>query len=137
MQRSPIGATGYCCTRGSAQSSAYDAICLPTCSDFPWLFIAGKKQGISWLGRVVTFQTWRDFVVSAGTGLFVHLLTIVGMATIMLIVDWRFALVVMSMLPLMLLMMQHYRKLIKRSFRTVRQKEGELWGKVQEIIVNV
>jgi ATP-binding cassette, subfamily B, bacterial len=82
-------------------------------------------------------QTLQDFVVSAGTSLFVRLPTIVGTATIMLIVDWRFALVVMSVLPLMLFIMQHYRKLIKRSFRTVRQKEGELWGKVQEVIVNV
>ena len=82
-------------------------------------------------------QTLQDFVVSAGTSLFVRLPTFVGTATIMLIVDWHFALVVMSVLPLMLFIMQHYRKLIKRSFRTVRQKEGELWGKIQEVIVNV
>lgn len=82
-------------------------------------------------------QTLQDFMVSAGTGLFAHLLTMVGMAVIMLIIDWRFALVVMAVLPLMLFIMQRYRKLIKRSFRTARQKEGELWGKVQEIIVNL
>ncbi len=82
-------------------------------------------------------QTLQDFVVSAGTGLFAHLLTMVGMAVIMLIIDWRFALVVMAVLPLMLFIMQRYRSLIKRSFRTARQKEGELWGRVQEIIVNL
>lgn len=82
-------------------------------------------------------QTLQDFVVAAGTSLFAHLLTVVGMATVMLIIDWRFALVVLAVVPLMVFIMQGYRTRIKQSFRRARQQEGALWGKVQEIIANV
>jgi ATP-binding cassette subfamily B protein/subfamily B ATP-binding cassette protein MsbA len=82
-------------------------------------------------------QTLQDFVVSAGTGLFAHLLTTVGMAVVMLTIDWRFALVIMAVLPIMLFVMQRYRSLIKRSFRVARRREGALWGKVQEILANI
>ena len=82
-------------------------------------------------------QTLQDFVVSAGTSLSAHLLTRVGMAVVMLIVDWRFALVVMAVVPLLLFIMQRYSARLRLAFRRARQKEGELWGKVQEIIANV
>jgi ATP-binding cassette subfamily B protein len=82
-------------------------------------------------------QTLQDFVVSAGTSLSAHLLTMVGMAVVMLIVDWRFALVVMAVVPLLLFIMQRYSARLRLAFRRARQKEGELWGKVQEIIANV
>ncbi|MHB8494035.1 MAG: ABC transporter ATP-binding protein [Casimicrobiaceae bacterium] len=82
-------------------------------------------------------QTLQNFVVSAGTGLFAHLLTMVGMAAIMLIVDWRFALVVMAVVPVLLFIMRRYSERVRVAFRRARQKEGELWGKVQEIIANV
>ena len=82
-------------------------------------------------------QTLQDFVVSAGTSLSAHLLTMVGMAVVMLIVDWRFALVVMAVVHLLLFIMQRYSARLRLAFRRARQKEGELWGKVQEIIANV
>ena len=82
-------------------------------------------------------QTLQDFVVSAGTNLSAHLLTMVGMIVVMLIVDWRFALVVMAVVPLLLFIMQRYSARLRIAFRRARQKEGELWGKVQEIIANV
>ncbi|MES2407421.1 MAG: ABC transporter ATP-binding protein [Pseudomonadota bacterium] len=82
-------------------------------------------------------QTLQDFVVSAGTNLSAHLLTMLGMVVIMLIVDWRFALVVLAVVPLLLFIMQRYSARLRIAFRHARQKEGELWGKVQEIITNV
>ncbi|MHB1176041.1 MAG: ABC transporter ATP-binding protein [Sulfuriferula sp.] len=82
-------------------------------------------------------QTLQDFVVSAGTNLSAHLLTMIGMIVVMLIVDWRFALVVMAVVPLLLFIMQRYSARLRIAFRRARQKEGELWGKVQEIIANV
>jgi ATP-binding cassette subfamily B protein/subfamily B ATP-binding cassette protein MsbA len=82
-------------------------------------------------------QTLQDFVVSAGTGLSDNLLTMAGMVAIMLIVDWRFALVVMAVVPLLLFVMRRYSARLRIAFRRARQKEGELWGKVHEIIANV
>ena len=82
-------------------------------------------------------QTLQDFVVVSGTGVFTHALTVGGMAAIMLVLDWRFALVVMGAAPILLWIARHYRTLLRQAFRRARRKEGELWNKVQEIIANV
>lgn len=82
-------------------------------------------------------QTLQDFVVSAGTGVFAHLLTLIGMAAIMLAIDWRFALVVMAAVPVLLLVAKRYTRRVREAFRHARRKEGALWGTVQEIIANV
>ena len=82
-------------------------------------------------------QTLQDFVVSAGTGVFAHLLTMLGMAAVMLSVDWPFALVVLAVVPLLVGLMRRYNARLRRAFRHARMKEGELWGKVQEILANV
>ncbi len=82
-------------------------------------------------------QTLQDFVVSAGTGLFAHLLTMVGMAAVMLAVDWRFGLVVIAIVPLLVVVMRHYNARLRLAFRQARQREGELWGQVHEILANV
>ena len=82
-------------------------------------------------------QTLQDFVVSMGTGLFAHLLTIVGMAGIMLAIDWRYALVVIAAVPLLLVITQRHTRRLKQAFRLARRKEGELWSMAQEIIVGI
>ena len=82
-------------------------------------------------------QSLQDFVVVSGTSVFTHALTVASMAAIMLAIDWRFALVVMSAAPVLLWIARHYRTLLRQAFRRARRKEGELWSKVQEIIANV
>jgi ATP-binding cassette subfamily B protein len=82
-------------------------------------------------------QTLQDFVVVSGTSVFTHALTVAGMAAVMLAVDWRFALVVIGAAPILMWLARHYRTLLRQAFRRARRKEGELWGKVQEIIANV
>jgi ATP-binding cassette subfamily B protein/subfamily B ATP-binding cassette protein MsbA len=82
-------------------------------------------------------QTLQNLVVSVGTGVFAHFLTVAGMAAIMLAIDWRFALVVLAVAPLLLLLTRRYTSLLRQAFRRSRRKEGELWGKVQEILANV
>jgi ATP-binding cassette subfamily B protein/subfamily B ATP-binding cassette protein MsbA len=82
-------------------------------------------------------QTLQDFVVTSGTSIFAHALTVVGMAAIMLSIDWRFALVAIGATPVLLWIARHYSTLLRQAFRRARRKEGELWGKVQEIIANV
>ncbi|MBF6595458.1 MAG: ABC transporter ATP-binding protein [Thermaceae bacterium] len=82
-------------------------------------------------------QTLQDFVMSLGSGLFAHLLTVVGMASVMLIIDWRFALVVLAAAPLLLVVTQRYIQHLKKAFRQARYKEGQLWGMVQEVIAGI
>ena len=82
-------------------------------------------------------QTLQDLVVTVGTGLFAQLLTIAGMTAIMLMIDWRFAVVVIAVAPLLLFIVHSYSTRLRLAFRRARRKEGELWSKAQEIISNV
>jgi len=82
-------------------------------------------------------QTLQDLVVTVGTGLFAQLLTIAGMTAIMLMIDWRFAVVVIAVAPLLLFIVHSYSTRLRLAFRRARSKEGELWSKAQEIISNV
>ncbi len=82
-------------------------------------------------------QTLQNFVVAMGTGLFAHVLTMAGMVVIMLMIDWRYALVVFAAAPLLLFLVQNYATRLTKALRLARRKEGELWGKVQEVISNV
>ncbi len=76
----------------------------------------------------------QDFVINAGSGVFAHLLTVVGMAAILLSLDWRYALVVVSAAPALLWVTDRYAKRVKHSLRRARRKESEVWGMVQEIL---
>lgn len=82
-------------------------------------------------------QTLQEFVVAVGTGLLAHLLTVIGMAAVMFAVDWRFALLVLSVAPLLLFMTRRHAVRLKGALRRARKSEGELWGTVQETITNV
>ena len=82
-------------------------------------------------------QTLQEFVVAVGTGLLAHLLTVVGMAAVMFAVDWRFALLVLSVAPLLVFMTRRHAIRLKGALRQARKSEGELWGTVQETIANV
>jgi ATP-binding cassette, subfamily B, bacterial len=82
-------------------------------------------------------QSLQDFVVSTGTSIFTHALTVVGMVVVMLATDWRFGLVVCAAAPPLLWIARRYIALLRHAFRRARRKEGELWATVQEIISNV
>ncbi len=82
-------------------------------------------------------QTLQEFVVAAATGLLSHLLTVLGMAAVMFAVDWRFALLILSVAPLLLFMTRRHAIRLKGALRQARKSEGELWGTVQETIANL
>lgn len=82
-------------------------------------------------------QTLQEFVSALGNAFFAQLLTIVGITVVMVWTDWRFALVSLSVVPLLLLLSKHYSTRLKRTMRVARRKEGALWGTVQEILASV
>jgi ATP-binding cassette subfamily B protein/subfamily B ATP-binding cassette protein MsbA len=79
-------------------------------------------------------NTLQDFVVNVGSGVFAHLLTVVGMAAVLLEIDWRYAIVVMVSVPPLLWVTQTYATRVKASLRRARKKESEVWSMVQEIL---
>jgi len=79
-------------------------------------------------------STLQSFVLTVGAGIFAHLLTLLGMAAVLLVIDWRYALVVIAAVPPLLWLTKSYSKRVKASLRRARQKESEIWSLVQEIL---
>ncbi len=79
-------------------------------------------------------QALQNLVSTMGTGVFAHLLTLIGMVVIMLIIDWRYALVIIAAGPVTLWLIQRYSLRLRRALRLARRREGELSGLIQEIM---
>ena len=79
-------------------------------------------------------DTLQSFVLTVGAGIFAHLLTLLGMATVLLAIDWRYALLVIATVPPLLWLTKSYSKRVKASLRRARRKESEIWSMVQEML---
>lgn len=79
-------------------------------------------------------QSLQNFVTTAGTGIFAHLVTLIGMMAIMCAIDWRYALVVIAGGPVLLWLMQRYSARLRLALRSARRHEGELSGMIQETL---
>ncbi len=75
-----------------------------------------------------------DIVTVPGTSLLPHLLTLGGIIAVMLLVDWRYALLAMSSLPLLVFVTRRWSWLLRRRFRVVRSSDGDLWAMAQETL---
>ena len=78
-----------------------------------------------------------EFISSAVLGIALHLLTLIGMLGVMLYLDWRFALIGLSVAPVLFVVVYRITRRIKRTTRAVKQKESELASAVQESIASV
>jgi ATP-binding cassette subfamily B protein len=79
----------------------------------------------------------QDFVAALGIDLLPHALTILGMACVMFLIDWRYALIALSVAPLLFYIARFYSRRLKQAVRQVRNHEGTLWGFTQEILASV
>jgi ATP-binding cassette, subfamily B, bacterial len=75
----------------------------------------------------------QDFISSALLGIVVNILTLVGMIGVMFYIDWRFALIALSITPALFLVVFFYSKRIKRASRKVRRQESELLSGLAEV----
>ncbi|WP_297442639.1 ABC transporter ATP-binding protein [Acidocella sp.] len=79
----------------------------------------------------------QDFITAIGIDLLPHALTIFGMATVMTIIDWHFALIVLSLAPVLFWIAQHYAAKLRHAMRQVRRHETTLAGVAQEVLSGV
>lgn len=79
----------------------------------------------------------QDFITAIGIDLIPHALTILGMATVMLVIDWRYALVALAVAPVLFWIARHYAGRLRQELRQVRSHEGTLSGVAQEILASV
>jgi ATP-binding cassette subfamily B protein len=78
----------------------------------------------------------QDFVGSALLGMLVDLLTIVGMVGVMVWINWRFALVALSVTPPLFVVVYFFTRSIKAASRTVRKRASELVSEVEEVLTS-
>jgi len=79
----------------------------------------------------------QSFVTTGLLNSIINLLTLAGMVGVMFYINWRFTLIALSVAPVLGLVVFHYTRLIKRSSREVRKKEGEIVSVIQEVITSI
>jgi ATP-binding cassette, subfamily B, bacterial len=79
----------------------------------------------------------QDFINSALLGIFVNLLTLVGMIGVMLWLNWRFTLIGLSVAPVLFLVVFFFTRRIKAASRAVRKKESALLSGVAESLTSI
>lgn len=79
----------------------------------------------------------QDFINSALLGIFVNVLTLIGMTAVMLYINWRFTLIALSIAPALFVVVYSFTRRIKKASHALRKKESELVSVVEEVLTSV
>ena len=79
----------------------------------------------------------QSFITQGLLGLFINLLTLVGMIGVMFYLNWKFTLVALSVAPVLFFIVYTYTRKIKKATRAVRKKEGEIISVVEEVLSSI
>ena len=77
-------------------------------------------------------QTIQSFASSATLGIFVDLLTIVGMLGLMFWLNWDFALMAVAVTPILLLFVSRFKRAVKKATHEVRHRQSDIVAVVQQ-----
>ncbi len=80
-------------------------------------------------------QAMQSVVVNVLPVVVENSLTVVGMVVIMVVLDWRFSLLALSLLPALWLVVRHYLAVIKAAQRDARRNEGLATAAAQQTLV--
>ncbi|MES1261179.1 MAG: ABC transporter ATP-binding protein [Acidobacteriota bacterium] len=90
------------------------------------------------ISRVTSdIDTIQSFITSGLLDALINSLTLAGMIAVMFYIDWRFTLIALSVAPLLFGVVFRYTRLIKKSSREVRKKEGEIVSTIQEVLTSI
>jgi ATP-binding cassette subfamily B protein len=79
----------------------------------------------------------QSFITTGFLSALMNVLTLIGMVAVMFYINWRFTFVALSVAPLLAMVVYRYTRLIKRSSREVRKKEGEIVSVIQEVLSSI
>jgi len=79
----------------------------------------------------------QSFVTSGLLSVLIDFLTLAGMVAIMFCMNWRFTLIALSIAPVLFLVVFRYTRLIRKSSREMRKKEGQIVSIVQEVLTSI
>ncbi len=93
-----------------------------------------RTQGGELMTRIgADVRQLQDLIAAIGIDVVPHTLSILGMAAVMMWVNWRFALFAVAVAPVLFFVARYYAARLRRSLRDVRHQEGTLWSAVQEV----
>ncbi|MEO8369133.1 MAG: ABC transporter ATP-binding protein [Candidatus Solibacter sp.] len=97
-----------------------------------------NKQTGDLLSRVTSdIDSVQSFVASGVLGAVINLLTLFGMVSAMLYINWRFTLIALSVAPVLFVVIYSFTRRIKKAAREVRNKEGEIVSVIQEVLTSI
>jgi subfamily B ATP-binding cassette protein MsbA len=76
--------------------------------------------------------TIQSFASSATLGIFIDMLTIVGMLGLMFWLNWDFALIAVAVTPFLLLFVSRFKKAVKKATHEVRKHQADIVAVVQQ-----
>ncbi len=79
----------------------------------------------------------QDFITWSITGLFRSLFTLTGIVAAMFLLNWKLALVTFSVLPLMIILTNYWRKHVRVAYRATRQRLSLINGYLNESISGI
>jgi ATP-binding cassette subfamily B protein len=79
----------------------------------------------------------QSFVTSGLLSVLINCITLAGMVGVMFYMNWRFTLIALSVAPVLFLVVFHYTRLIRKSSREVRKKEGQIASIIQEVFTSI
>jgi ATP-binding cassette subfamily B protein len=97
-----------------------------------------EKQTGDLISRVTSdIDSVQSFVTSGLLSVLINCITLIGMVGVMFYINWRFTLIALSVAPVLFLVVFHYTRLIRKSSREVRKKEGQIVSLIQEVFTSI
>jgi ATP-binding cassette subfamily B protein len=94
-----------------------------------------RKQTGDLISRLTSdIDAVQSFVVSSVLDLAIDTLTLLGMATVMFYLSWRFTLIALSIAPALFGVTYYFTRQSKKASRDLRKKEGEIASLLQEVL---
>lgn len=79
----------------------------------------------------------QSFITSGLLGVFINMITLVGMVVVMFFLNWRFTLIALSIAPALFVIVYTYTRRIKKASREVRKKESEIVSVIEEVLGSI
>ena len=79
----------------------------------------------------------QSFITSGLLGVFINMITLVGMVVVMFCLNWQFTLIALSIAPALFAIVYTYTRRIKKASREVRKKESEIVSVIEEVLGSI
>lgn len=100
-------------------------------------FHQGRRTGDLMARLGGDMQALQSATITAAPTLIRNSLTLVGMVTIMLVIDWRYTLLALGLVPVLYLATRHYLRRITSLQRQGRRADGEASAVAQEVLTSI